>query len=76
MGILFWIRRFLLVFAIAFSVIMGAHLLRGHELSVSLSESFLWAMISANIFTATRIRQSRQGRHCALCRDTPEMQQP
>ena len=74
MGILFWLRRFLLVFCIAFAVIVSAHLLRGHELAFSLSESLLWAMISANIFTASRIHQSRKGRHCALCKDTPEMQ--
>jgi hypothetical protein len=73
-GILFWLRRFLLVFCIAFALILGAHLLRGHELMFSLSESLLWAMISANIFVTARIYQSRMGRHCALCRDTPEMQ--
>lgn len=74
MGILFWLRRFLLVFCIAFVLIMSAHLLRGHELMFSLSESLLWAMISASIFTASRISQSSKARRCGFCRDTPEMQ--
>ncbi len=69
MGVMFWLGRFLLVFSIAFAVIVSAHLLRGHELMFSLSESLLWAMISANIFTASRIYQSRKGVHCALCDD-------
>lgn len=73
MAILFWLRRFLLVFCIAFVLIMGAHLLRGHELGFSLSESLLWAIISANIFTASRIIQSRKGRHCSLCKDHAEI---
>lgn len=76
MGVLFWLRSFLLAFCMAFAVIMSAHLLRGHELMFSLSESLLWATISANIFTASRIRQSRKGQHCLLCNDCPEMQTP
>jgi len=72
MGTAFWIRRFLLVFGIAFSAIVSAHLLRGHELVFSLTESAVWAMISANIFVGARIFHSRQGRRCALCNDIPE----
>lgn len=74
MGSAFWVRRFLLVFGIAFAAIAAAHLLRGHELVYSLKESVLWAMISTNIFITSRIYQSRRGVHCALCKDTPEMQ--
>ncbi len=69
MGVIFWLRRFLFVFCIAFAVIVSAHLLRGHELMFSLSESLLWAVISANIFIASRIYQSRTGVQCALCDD-------
>ncbi|HNV84477.1 MAG TPA: hypothetical protein PLF92_12165 [Arenimonas sp.] len=74
MGSAFWVRRFLLVFGIVFAAIVAAHLLRGHELVYSLKESVLWAMISTNIFITSRIYQSRRGVHCALCKDTPEMQ--
>ena len=74
MGLLFWLRRFMLVFCLAFTVIVCAHLLRGHELMFSLSESLLWATISANIFIFTRIYHSRNGRYCALCNDITEIQ--
>ena len=74
MGVLFWLRRFMLLFCIAFAVIMCAHLLRGHELMFSLSESLLWAMISANIFTFGRIYHSRKRRYCAICNDVPDRQ--
>jgi len=74
MGLMFWLRRFFVVFCIAFVVIASAHLLRGHDVMSSLSESLLWAMISANIFTASRIHQSRKGIHCALCNDIPGTQ--
>jgi hypothetical protein len=75
MGTAFWIRRFLLVFGIAFSAIVSAHILRGHELVFSLTESAVWAMISAYVFVIARIYQSRRGNHCSLCNDIPETQE-
>ncbi len=74
MGVLFWLRRFMLVFCLAFIVIVCAHLLRGHEFMFSLSESLLWAVISANIFIFNRIYHSRKGRYCMLCNDISEIQ--
>ena len=72
MSKMFWLRRFLLVFCVAFTVIIGSHLLRGHELSYALTESVVWAMISAPIFVISRMHQSSKGQHCALCSDMPE----
>ena len=74
MGLTFWLRRFLLLFCLAFIVIVCAHVLRGHELMVSLAESLLWAVISANIFMFTRIYHSRKGGYCALFNDIAENQ--
>jgi hypothetical protein len=74
MGTAFWVRRFLLVFVVATCVIAGAQLLKGGSLNYSLSQGLLWAAISASVFTVARIYQSRKGVHCAICRDTPEMQ--
>jgi hypothetical protein len=71
----FWVRRFLTVLAGAFAVICIAQLLKGHNLAYSATQGFVWALIAATIFTGSRIYQSRQGQHCALCKDTPEMQQ-
>ena len=71
MGIAFWIRRFVLIFCLVFAVLACVHLLRGHELLFTLKESLLWGIITANIFVASRIYDSRRGRLCALCNDTP-----
>ena len=74
MGTAFWVRRFLLVLVVAACVIACAQLLRGHGLEYSLIQGLLWAAISASVFTGSRIYQSSKGVHCAICRDTPEMQ--
>jgi hypothetical protein len=74
MGTAFWVRRFLLVFVVATFVIAGAQLLQDRGFKYSLAQGLLWAAISASIFTSARIYQSGKKMHCALCRDTPEMQ--
>jgi hypothetical protein len=73
MGTAFWIRRFLTVFVVAACVIGGAQWLKGHELGDSVEQGVSWAAVSATVFTVSRFWQARRGRHCALCRDTPEM---
>ena len=73
MGTVFWIRRFVLVFGGALVAIVGAQLLKGHTIAYAAVHGLLWAAISATVFTGARIFQSRQGQHCVLCRDTPEM---
>lgn len=72
MGTSFWVRRFLLVFGIAFIVIAAAQLVQGESLNYAVTQALLWAAISATIFTGARIYQSRKGRHCALCQDVPQ----
>ena len=71
----FWIRRFFTVLAGAFVVICAAQMLRGHDLPYSAAQGVIWGSISATVFTVARFFQARRGRHCAICRDTPEMQQ-
>jgi len=65
------IRGFLVVVAIAFVVIAGAHLLRGNPLGDVVAESLAWAAVSAGIFTAARIYRWRKGQYCAVCGDAP-----
>ena len=72
MGMAFWVRRFAVVFAAAFVLVAAAQLLRGHPTAVAASQGLVWTAVSTSIFIASRIHQSRQGRHCALCNDTPE----
>lgn len=73
MSIMFWIKRFLIVFACASSIIFAAQMIKGHRLAYSVMQGVVWGSIAAVIFTGARIFQSRNGQHCAICRDTPEM---
>jgi hypothetical protein len=75
MGTAFWLRRFAWIYTIAFAVIGASqYLLRGRTPADAATQAAIWGGIAAVVFTAGRIRQSRRGEHCALCRDTPEMQ--
>lgn len=76
MGTAFWIRRFALVFAGAFVLIAASHLVRGRGIEHARLEATLWASLTAAVFTGARIVQSRRGRHCAVCRDTPDFPGP
>lgn len=73
MGAAFWIKRFLTVLVGASAIICAAQLIKGHDLTYSATQAAVWATIAAALFTTARIFQSRRGRHCAICKDTPEM---
>jgi hypothetical protein len=72
MGRSFWIKRFVVVTASIFFVLMVAELLNGHGIETSLLFSAMWSLIASSVFTGARIYHSRRGRHCAICRDSPE----
>lgn len=74
MGTAFWVRRFLSVFAGAFVVIAAVQLLKGRDVGNATLMALAWAAAAATVFTTSRIYQSRRGQHCAICKDTPEMQ--
>lgn len=74
MGITFWIKRFFTVLVGAFVIIGAAQMIKGHDLSYSMAQAAIWSVITAIVFTVGRLYQSRRGQHCAICRDTPEMQ--
>lgn len=75
MGTTFWIKRFLVVLVGAFVIIGAAQMLKGHDLPYSVTQAAIWGSITATVFTVARLYQSRRGQHCAICKDTPEMQQ-
>ena len=75
MGAKFWIKRFAVVLGGAFAIIFLAQLLRGHDLPYAATQGAMWGAIAASVFAVARIYQSRRKQHCAICRDTPEMQQ-
>ncbi len=68
----FWVKRFLWMTGMVFMVVMAAALLKGRAIETSLSDSFIWALVSAGVFTGWRYYQARKGVACALCKDTVE----
>jgi len=73
-GAKFWIKRFLTVLVGGFVVIGVAQMIKTRDLHYSLIQASTWGFASAVVFTLTRLYRSRRGQHCALCKDTPEMQ--
>jgi len=73
-GAKFWIKRFLTVLLGAFLIIGVAQMLKTRDLQYSLTQALTWGLASAAVFTAARLYHSRKGRHCAICKDTPETQ--
>ncbi len=71
----FWIKRFLAVYVGAFVIIMVAQMLKGHDIAYSATQAAIWSALSALIFTIARSVQAGHNQHCAICKDTPEMQQ-
>ncbi len=71
MGTAFWIKRYLVVLAVAFTIIVGGQLLQQRTLEHALFEGALWGPLAAAIFVAVRIVRSRQGEACAICNDLP-----
>lgn len=73
MGAAFWVKRFFVVMMGAFAIISLVQWLKGHGPAYALAQGALWGVISATVFVSGRIYQSRRGRHCSICKDTPEM---
>ncbi|MBZ2209958.1 hypothetical protein [Massilia soli] len=68
----FWIRRYFVVAGASFVLLVAVGLLKGREAGRVLTESLLWAVVTAAVFTAARYRSARKGQAGALCRDTPD----
>jgi hypothetical protein len=72
-GTAFWIRRFFTVLLLVGVIVAFAHWVKGHTFQYAITQGAIWGCISAAVFTAARIYQSRRKQHCAICKDTPEM---
>ena len=70
------IKRFVVVTALVFAVLMVAELLKGHDIEASVTFSALWSVIACAIFTGARIYRARKGQYCALCGDAPSTGDP
>lgn len=73
MGTAFWIKRFLVVMAGASAIICLSQLRKGLGFEYAATQGAIWGVVSAALFTGARYWQARKGQHCALCKDTPEM---
>jgi hypothetical protein len=72
MGTAFWVKRYVVVLAIAFAIIVIGQLVQQRTLEHALFEGAIWAPLAAAIFIAVRIVRARRGDACALCNDIPQ----
>jgi hypothetical protein len=73
MRLRFWVRRFAVVYAVAFVLIAGVQRLKTGNASFAVEHGIFWAAATAGVFTCARLCQARLGSHCAICKDTPEI---
>jgi hypothetical protein len=62
-----WVRRFAVIFSLAFLAIAAAQLLRGRTAEYAVLHALGWAAISAIIFVAAQARRERRQQRCAIC---------
>ncbi|MCP4989108.1 MAG: hypothetical protein GY928_24525 [Colwellia sp.] len=73
MGLEFWIKRYITVFAIAATLLTIIKVVfKSEPFMDALMYGLLWGTIAAAAFTASRVYQSRKGQECALCDDIPK----
>lgn len=69
-GAMFWIRRFCAVSVLVGVIVALAQWVKGSTFEYATAQGAIWGPISAAVFTAARVHQSRRRRHCAICKDT------
>jgi hypothetical protein len=69
---MFWIRRWLLAFAVAVVVIGLSHLLRSRGWPFAIEQGLLWGAISACVYVGALVYHVWRGRQCAMCVDNSE----
>jgi hypothetical protein len=66
MGVAFWVKRFLLVLAVAFVVLVGAELVKGHPQAAALQFAAGWSFATSTIFTLASYLRYRRNPACWL----------
>lgn len=66
------LKRFLAVGALAFAILTGVQLLKGHELPSAARFAGMWSAIAATVFVATGMYYARRSIDCPLCNE-PKM---
>ena len=67
-----WVRHFLMAFGASAVFLLAVYVMRGMAFEVAIREAVMWALIATSIFIGARYYQAKQGKPCALCRDTAE----
>lgn len=64
MGAAFWVKRFLLALAVAFVVLFGAELAKGHSQAAALQFAALWGLATGAVFTLAGYVRYRRNPTC------------
>ena len=66
MGAAFWIKRFLLVLVVAFVVLFGVELAKGHSQAAALQFAGVWAVVTGTVFSLASYVRYRRNPACWL----------
>lgn len=66
MGATFWAKRFLVVLAVAFVVLVGTELVKGHSQMAALRFAGLWGLATATVFTLAGYIRFKRNPACWL----------
>jgi hypothetical protein len=67
MGVLFWIKRYLMAALPLFLILAAVEWFKGTTTQDDYLSALAWALIAAAIFTWTAFRRYRKNEACALC---------
>jgi hypothetical protein len=65
---MFWLRRFVGLYAIAFVVLLLVGPLRRRTWPESARHAAVWGLVFSTVWVATAWFRARRGQGCALCR--------
>jgi xanthine/uracil permease len=60
MGTAFWLKRFLMALGVAFVVLFGAELAKGHSQVAALRFALLWGLVTGTVFTVASYARYRR----------------
>ena len=66
MSKLFWVRRYVVVAALMFVILMASVAIKGGSLPGMVLENLFWSTLSAAVFVSFRYYQASKGVACAL----------
>jgi Na+-driven multidrug efflux pump len=66
MGTAFWLKRFLMALAVAFVVLVGAELAKGHSQEAALRYALSWGLVTGTVFTLASYVRYRRNPACWL----------